>query len=667
MVKSAKGTTPDTQQLAAAITEIELETQIAGASFIKVYLDDPYWVLSTTGWLDQKEGLVDEIEVEFPEGSGWLWILVAAEVTLDVTQPMVLTFEDKIIAELRKKYGGRNFGGSTTRAQCVKILADEVPSIRFVCPELNVLQPVETKTEGELETTSAAEQASTKANKGRAVSAASAVTVKGVKPNKEQIKNINIAMGVANEKAAGPLATVALIEACIQESTFENLAGGSGSSTGILQFLESTAASLGIDARDVQQCCETFLSRSYSAGTSAVGPGGAIEYAHKYPSKSADAVAQAAQGSAFPEAYAQWKSEAEVIVHAYGGVTLGKKATGESDVRQLKRGSDDNPDEDSWECISRFAQQVSWFAFTNGHTLFYMDGPALRDQEVSLFLIAPQNLVYRDEKRHKIQESGLLQTLTGNWDSTAVEYRATHALKGRTQRKSRISKPSTPSEVKLTLECAPAAYRAGEVWEFVESGPLNGRWIVTDATRNCLKDTFTTFTLEPPVAPLPEPEASESTSGKEAKGGNEGATSAVAEQAKKAYSEKDKYEYTEDIPARENKGSLFGPAPRTMDCSGFAELCYKAAGLPDPSGNNYNPIGDTKSLIAGMKKTNTASPGDLAFFGNSESDTSHVVVCIGGGKAIGCECPGVNLLEGDIEALGEGAEGHYLGVWTPEA
>jgi cell wall-associated NlpC family hydrolase len=644
MVKTAKGTTPETDQLAAAIDEIELETQIAGASFIKVYVTDPYWVIATSGWLDvNEEGLLDEIEVEFPEKSGWMWVLCALELTLDVTQPMILTFEDKIIARLRKKWGPKNAPPSTTtRAQFVKALVDEVgvsgiePAIRFECPALNVVQPVETKTEGELETGGAAEAATAKGNKSRAVSAGSAITIKGAKPDMEQIQAINVVMGVCNEKDAGPLATLAIVEAAIAESTFRPTAKSETGAAGVFQLEPATAQGTGLNPSDTQTTAEYWLEHGFG------GRGGGIELAQKNPSWSAGKVAFEVERGGSESGFNSYKAEAEAIIHAYGGITLGKKATGESDVKQLKRGSGSNPDEDSWECITRLAQQVDWFAFSNGNTLFYMDGPSLRDQAVTLFLNAPENLVYRDVGGHKIEEDGLIATLTANWDNTAFEYRATHKVKGRTQRKSKISKPSTPSEIKMTMVCAPGAYRAGDVFEFVDSGPLNMRWIVTDATRNCLKDTFTTFTLEPPVAPLPEPEASEKTSTAQ-ESGAEGSANSAVEAAKKALAEqkaKHIYEYTESIPARENNGTLYGPAPRTMDCSAFVTLCFKAAGLPDPSNKGYSPIGNTDSIIANCTKVGNPVPGDLCFFGASTSATTHVTIYVGNGNAISMGAPG---------------------------
>ena len=68
-------------------------------------------------------------------------------------------------------------------------------------------------------------------------------------------------------------------------------------------------------------------------------------------------------------------------------------------------------------------------------------------------------------------------------------------------------KPSTPAEVRLSMLCPLDAYRAGDVFVFQNAGPINGRWIVTDATRRVLADRHTAFTLAPPVDPTPEPQA----------------------------------------------------------------------------------------------------------------------------------------------------------------
>jgi hypothetical protein len=663
---------PAKEELAQAITEVELQTQISGASFIKVWVADPYWVLTTSGFVDvNEEGILDPLEVEFPEGSGSLWVFCAVEVTNDLTQPsLILTFEDKIVAELRAKWGPKNVAsGTVTRAQFIKQLVDEVgldgktPRIKFVCPSLNVVQQTATSTQGQL-TTGAEAKTLAKENKSRGVGAGAQITIKGQKPTSAQRELINKVMGTANSKQSPVLAVEALIAACITENTF------STSGAGLLQFEASTASGLGVTKGDVEQEVNAFLTKSYSKGTLSTGPGGAIEYAQKHPSAPAYEVAQATQGSGAGEPtkgaanYGPSVHEAQAIVSAYGGVTLGKKATGESDVSQLKRGTTDNPDEDSWEAITRLAQQVTWFAFTDGNQLFYMDGPDLRDQKPALYVDIPANQISEENLNgHENIQTGVIQIpYNGTFDNTSFEYRQSHKVKGKIQRKSKISKPSTPSEQKIDIVCDPYAFRAGLVFFLQNSGPFNGRWIVADTTRNILKDTFTTFTLEPPVAPLPEPQAEAtgaSTEGATSEG-SPGTSSSVAEAAKKALGEKSKYVYSE-LSNRENNGTLFGPAPRTMDCSAFATLCYKAAGKPDPSGLNYKPIGDTATMIVKCKKISTPEPGDLCFYGPSESDTKHVTVYVGGGNVISMGTQG-DPSEGPAATMGPAG---FLGYFRP--
>ena len=66
VAKSAKKGGVSEVELAERIGEIELETQILGASFIKVKIIDPELTLLNSGWLEVKEGLLQPITVEFP-------------------------------------------------------------------------------------------------------------------------------------------------------------------------------------------------------------------------------------------------------------------------------------------------------------------------------------------------------------------------------------------------------------------------------------------------------------------------------------------------------------------------------------------------------------------------------------------------------------------------
>jgi len=86
------------------------------------------------------------------------------------------------------------------------------------------------------------------------------------------------------------------------------------------------------------------------------------------------------------------------------------------------------------------------------------------------------------------------------------------------------------------------------------------------------------------------------------------------------------YEYD---PIRPMPASILeGPYPIKTDCSGYATLTYKAAGLNDPNGLGYSGAGYTGTLEAKGRRVSTPSPGDLAFW----SDPDHVGVCDGHGN-----------------------------------
>jgi hypothetical protein len=245
--------------------------------------------------------------------------------------------------------------------------------------------------------------------------------------------------------------------------------------------------------------------------------------------------------------------------------------------------------------------------------------------------------------------------MVGIWDNTTYEFQQAHKVKGAVQSASRLAKPATPTELRVPVICEPLEYQAGDVFIIRNSGTFNGRWVVIDALRNYIEGPYTTLTLSPPLLPYPEPAASSTgTAGTQITG-----VQAVVEQAEKAYSERVKYQYTEEIPARENNGTLFGEAPRRMDCSSFATLSYKEAGLPDPSNQGYSPIGNTTSMIRNMVKTSNPVPGDLVFYGSNEKEPVHVVVYIGNGNAIGMEDPALGLAEGP--AWGSGSLGNGAG------
>jgi hypothetical protein len=123
----------------------------------------------------------------------------------------------------------------------------------------------------------------------------------------------------ANKKVA-----MALFQAGLAESGMQDLGYGDSSSTGSLQLLASTAASMGIDPHNEGQVASAFLTRGF------YGNGGAISINQNDPSIPAHMIAQMVQGSAFSDGsnYLAQKSAAAALLaqngFARGGIIRGK-------------------------------------------------------------------------------------------------------------------------------------------------------------------------------------------------------------------------------------------------------------------------------------------------------------------------------------------------------
>jgi cell wall-associated NlpC family hydrolase len=668
VVKSAKKGAPAVEDLAKAISEIELQTEIQGASFLKVTVIDPEWAITTSGWLEVVEGLVDQIEVEFPEKSGWFWRLCAIDGSTDRTQPnLTLTFEDRIVAYLRDYWGPKTAPpGTATRAQFIRDLVREVghhgeKPIDFRCKAVNTVQPVERtpeeKTE-QLQTAAAKAAGEAKASKAAGVNAGSPVTVKGQNLNPQQVTEANTLLSTADGLLAPAVAIEALMFAAIAESSIGEAADAfTPNSAGYYGTLQGSSSTWP-DPHDT-----AGMARSFLLGGKGFQGGGAIALAHSGITDPIEIAVRVEVPSIWPAnayaseaGYSSFLPEAKAIVAAGGATGSAGGTENASDVGQLTRGTVENPDEDSWEAGTRLAQQVTWFLFTNGNSLFYMTGPEMAKQRPVLHVDVPANKI---TKANGHVEEGAIQTpLTYTFDNTTFQYRQTHKVKGKVQRRSRASKPSTPAEVRMNLVCGIREYRAGEVIEFKGSGPINGRWIIANATRNCLKDIYTQLILQPPIEPLPEPKAT--AGGEQAAGAITGGATSVVEAAKRALTEKSKYEYVYG-GGRQAGADLFGPAPRRMDCSSFTILAFKAAGLPDPTGANYSSIGTTETLINNATKVANPQPGDLCLFGEI-GHTTHVTIYVGGGKAISMGGPG-DPEEGPAETTGPSG---FLGYYRPK-
>ena len=377
---------PDAEAI-GAITGITVERTIEGASTVEITLQDPDSRLFAGSRLwepklkrdkqgkpkyeydhygrritrPDERGRAMEIRID-----GIVFRLV--KVTKSGTQ-LTLGFEDRVIYWLRRKKGAKRAKRSkVTRAQFILSLLREIKAqrVRFVCPELNLRQPIDKKRTTRslaLARSSTSASSNGSANKNSRGISGAPLKVKGAKATAEQRRIGERCLRVADELDAGDKATLALMEATIVESTIRNLTGGDASSVGVLQLLNLHGSAA--KRRDVEWCVRKFLLDGFT------GRGGAIKLAKAHPSWSAGRIAQAVQGSAYPDRYDQVQSEATAWVEAYGGGSAEADAAGGATRYRSYQFSREG-DEDSWTCIQRLAGEVGWRCYMQGRSMFYM-------------------------------------------------------------------------------------------------------------------------------------------------------------------------------------------------------------------------------------------------------------------------------------------------------
>lgn len=644
------------EDLAGGIQDITIETQILGASLLKIPFIDPDWALLDTGIFNPTgDGLLPEVDIEFPPSTGWKWRLCQLTVTVDRTQTHMLTFQDRIVAYLRNHFGARGWSGGVvgkTRADFIKTLVDEVgrgafarapffeTPIRFVCPSLNVVQPIQSKAGTTASQTIISTAQQNHVNKTK-VNKLPGLTNPQLLTGNQQV----FAYQLASQTGLDPV-VVAAWEYAEENGTFAIAREVAKNNNWLnIGYFDSGAGPIAF--------AQAFNNPTTAANQTALflkgqwgGASAQIQAILKAVGKSPATQINAIWTSNWASSHYNNGTNLTGAYEALTGKTPGSVPTGTfaaagtsapvADLFELTRGTSQNPDEDSWDCIQRLAQQVGWYAFTYGNTLFYMDGDDLVAQNPAIYL-------------QRLRDRGNIPSLSATWDNTTFQYLSDHKRKARIQRKSRISKPMTPSEVTMSFVCDITDLRAGDAIVFQQFGPVNGRWIISDATRNCLSDTFTQFTIQPPLAPFAEPAASgnvplpnsSSNQPTTASGTNYANAGDAALAALKNVTDHPTRSLYVGKEVRPIPASLWGPYPVVTDCSGFAILCYKAAGLEDPSGNMYNGAGYTGDLLAhcdqvgaGSPGGGVAQPGDLCFFGPAPVPI-HVTVYVGNGQAVG--------------------------------
>jgi hypothetical protein len=437
--------------VATRVTDGTIDRTMTGASTLTLTVEDERRDLLRSGLLSYTLDL---------QVDGLWWRLV--KVTKQGDQ-LALTFEDRVVAYLRQITTPRKASRSSmTRAEFALSIVREVRQgepIPFVCPELHVVQAVAPIGTSQQQRTSAQRTAAI----GPGLSTDAKLTVQGAPATDLQKQNAQRVLDVAASVNAGTRPTLALMEAVIVESGIMNLGYGDATSTGILQVLSSTAAGLGIDARDIEQCCNTFLTRGFT------GAGGAIAVAAKYPNLTSGQIAQTVQGSNYPGRYDQRQTEAQEFVNAYSGSSASAGPVATSSVLQpyqFQRGGTAGIRQDSWACLQQLAQQVNWRCFVNEGAVYFVSETTLLKAKPTLTI--DENVVGVDGIDFDIDNGKVKSTVTVT---------------------ARANRWGSPPGVVVVLD---------------NCGPADGRWLVEEVSRD-LFNADATITLKRATKPFLEP------------------------------------------------------------------------------------------------------------------------------------------------------------------
>ena len=601
----------------AAVQDVVCDLTVQGASTITVTVTDRDRVLLRSGRLSQR----NDIEVD-----GLYFRLTSVDKSGDT---LTLAFEDREVSLLRTynkpiKQSLSTSRHKVTRAAFILRMITEVKEtkIRYVIPELSKIQPI-----GKLAQLPSA--ASTAANRSYGIPKNNALTVKGTKMDEEQRANANAILNTGVTQLV-PLNTtlvrkmlVMSIMCVIQESTLRNLRGGDLDSVGLFQ----QRASMGWPAsRDIPVDSAAFFKQLRAVVTA--NPD--IQYY---------AAIQAVQRSGFPTAYAQWRTEAERIVTAWGEPggdtgTANNQATSSATEAQgdyeFYRGVPPTTKkagwgkESSWDAIQRLANEVQFRAFFVAGTFYYVsDDDLLKSQPVAVL----------DENSQGVDSI----------DGTYAE-------------------GTKSASITLVCECGRWVAPPGSVIQLKNMGPWDGRWLVNDINRSMFSRQAT-ITLKKKTPILPEPAQSNldtSTGAAPAPttySGTPTGAPTVADPTSAAGKAVQAAESQLGLPYRwgaELEDTFF-------DCSGLMQFAYGKADITIPR------VAQAQFDFGILVMDGNLKEGDLLFFGANSRSIEHVGMYVGDDTMIHAPHTGAFVEYVKNGAWRSWTDPRYVGATRPTA
>lgn len=525
---------------------------------------------------------------------------------------LTLTFEDDAVALLRKHATPRKAArAKVTRAQFVQTLVREVPKLTLFAPELKIRQPISTAKKQKKK--KAADEFAGQTQPGFPDKIPADIKYRGQPLSKEQIANLDAA--ITQWKQMSEVKDEWIIWGIaigFQESSWISLDNAHSDST------STKDSSMGIFQQ--QNWWGTAKQRMDPAGAADLFMSAVVKY------NKADGPGitflQVVQNVQIPAAqyvkdYPPFLPLARKIFGLWSGSdqfnTTG--STSSAKPYEFHRGGPGQKGEDSWQCITRLAQEVNWLAFAVGYTIYFISA-------VDLYTSRPIATISEDTPG--------IERINFQYD---IGKNLTHAQ----------------------IDCHAERWQIdpGAVVMIENMGPANGRWIISEIDRS-LFDTDATISLVKPTRPLPEPQSTttgtKANVGKLKINGELGGPTVV--QVGISLIDPNGYVFGANHPgislsAFLKNGKIEKPP---FDCSSFARWCWMVGGHIDIGDGNVQSQADHARTTSWKK----GSSGTLPPGGFQEGDIlclhnyTHTVICAGGGRTIEAQGHRTGILQDNM-------------------
>lgn len=424
-----------------ALVDAVLELTLEAAPSLQLDFRDPDSALLRSGFFGQGNLDGDGVQVTVRNVR---WRLMGVRRQADGA--LSCTFEDETVAGFRSIVRTRVAPrGKLTRAQFIQARVRELrPLVKFVCPELNVRQPV-----------GATRGASGKV--GRRGLPRTGLKVKEGKADASQRRNLETILDVGTAAGASRKELEAAVVACIVESVARTSATN-GEHVGLFQMNDDKGT---VAQRRNPTFAAKWFFRTAKAKLKA------------RPSLSVVQLAEAVEVSGNAGAYQRWLSQAKGIVTAYLG-TSGSGPTGNRRAAATAKymfsiGPPGGPKRESyWDGFQRLATEVEWRFFVIAGVAYYMSEPRMYAAKPVL-TVTPDSDVVR-----------------------SLEFEIDAGMR--------------TSEATMNVDAELWSIPPGATVELKDAGPASGRWLVVTYRRS-LFDQAATITLRKPKPKLPEPAA----------------------------------------------------------------------------------------------------------------------------------------------------------------